>query len=202
MERKTTFALALGGIAALIAICALVIAIGVSGYEDGDDDDDGIGVEAAALLQRVERLERALASAGAPPLPNKVTEPGGFTKWMVNNAIARYERDGREATLAYYNDPDNMDGAWYVFILEDRDGVLYTMANPSRPELVGTTRERIDANGFNYGEAVMATTEAGGGKWINHLFTHPITREDEPKHTWVERRDNLVFGSGWYRDVP
>ena len=198
MERKTTFALALGGIAALLAVCALVIAIGVSDDEDGDD---GVGVEAAALLQRVERLEQALASADAPGPPDKVTEPGGFAKWMVSNAVARYERDGREATLSYYNNADNMDGVWYVFVLEVRDGVLYTMAHPSRPELVGTTRERIDANGFNYGEAVMATTEAGGGKWVNHLFTHPVTREDESKHTWVERRDNLFFGSGWYGDV-
>ncbi len=125
------------------------------------------------------------------------TDPASYTEYFVSQALEYYEANGREATLAYYNTAESIDGQWYVFVLEDRDGALYTVAHPSRPELVGTTRERIDANGYNYGEAFAAVTEASG-EWISYLFTHPTTREDAPKHTWVERRGDLLFGAGWY----
>ena len=130
--------------------------------------------------------------------PDGDADPGAFAKWFVNQALGYYVENGREATLAHYNTADSMDGDWYVFVLEDRDGALYTIAHASRPELVGTTRDRIDANGFDYGAAFAAVTESGGGEWISYLFTHPTTREDTPKHTWVERRDDLLFGAGWY----
>ena len=134
------------------------------------------------------------------PAPTK-DDPAEFARLLVGRALTRYDDQGLEATLAHYNDPSSLDGPWYVWILEDRDGDLYTIANASLPELVGTTRERIDANGFNYGEAFAAVSEAGGGEWVSYLFTHPETREDAPKHSWVVRRGNLVFGAGWYEGI-
>ena len=181
-------------ISSIIAVISFSAALVI--YITTADSEDAVDPEMAALTERVERIERTLSAADAP---NRVAEPGGFSKWMVNQAVARYDADGREATLARYNSPDSMDGTWYVFVLEDRDGALYTVAHPSRPDLVGTTRERIDANGYDYGAAFAAVTESGGGEWISYLFTHPTTRQDEPKHTWAVRRDDLIFGSGWYR---
>ena len=109
---------------------------------------------------------------------------------------------GREGTLDYYNLPESADGPWYVFVLEDREGDLYSVANSNRPELVGTTRERIDANGFNYGEALAAVTEEGGGEWVSYLFTHPQTRAMTHLSTagWCVA-DNLLFGAGWYEGI-
>ena len=131
------------------------------------------------------------------PPPGK-DDPSEYARLLVGRALTRYDDQGLEATLAHHNSPDSVDGPWYVFILEDRDGDLYTIANANRPDLVGTTRERIDSNGFNYGEAMAAVTESGGGEWVSYTFTHPQTGEDTLKHTWVVRRDNLVFGAGWY----
>ena len=124
--------------------------------------------------------------------------PPAYAQALVQQAVTLYESVGTEDTLAYYNLPESADGPWYVFAIEDRAGVLYSVANANRPDIVGTTRERIDANGFNYGEAFAAVTEEGGGEWVSYLFTHPQTREDAPKHTWIVRRDNLLFGAGWY----
>ena len=132
--------------------------------------------------------------------PSK-SEPAEYVQSLVQRATNLYDDLGRDVTLDYYNTPESADGPWYVFVLEDRDGVLYSVANSNRPDIVGTTRERIDANGFNYGEAIAAVTEAGGGEWIDYLFTHPQTREDAPKHSWVVRRDNLFFGAGWYEGI-
>ena len=128
-------------------------------------------------------------------------DPGEYARLLVGRALSRYDDQGLDAALAHYNDPASADGPWYVFILEDRDGALYTVANSNRTELVGTTRERIDANGFNYGEAFAAITEEGGGGWVSYLFTHPETRADTAKHSWVVRRGDLLFGVGWYEGI-
>ena len=132
--------------------------------------------------------------------PSK-SDPAEYVQSLVQRATNLYDDLGRDATLDYYNTPESADGPWYVFVLEDKEGVLYSVANSNRPDIVGTTRERIDANGFNYGEAIAAVTEEGGGEWIDYLFTHPQTREDAPKHSWVVRRDNLFFGAGWYEGI-
>ncbi len=132
--------------------------------------------------------------------------PAGYARALVQQAVDLHDSEGRQAALDYYNLPESSDGPWYVFILQDRDDGLYTVAHATRPELVGTTRERIDANGFDYGAAIAAVTEhgagdRGGGEWVSYLFTHPETGEDAPKHSWIERRGDLIFGAGWYEGI-
>ena len=127
-------------------------------------------------------------------------DPGEYARLLVGRALTRYDDTRLDSTLAHYNDSASADGPWYVFILEDRDGALYAVAHPTRPELVGTTPELVDANGFNYGAAFAAVTEEGG-EWVSYLFTHPETGEDAPKHSWVVRRGDLLFGAGWYEGI-
>ena len=139
-------------------------------------------------------------SSHAAAGPSK-TNAAAYTVWLVEQAHARYDREGIEATLDHYNSLEALDGAWYVFVIEDRDGALYSVANANRPELVGTADERIDATGFNYGEAFAETVDGGAGQWVSYLFTHPETREDVRKHSWIVRRGNLLFGAGWYEGI-
>lgn len=139
-------------------------------------------------------------SSHAAAAPSR-TNATAYTVWLVEQALARYERDGIEATLAHYNSPEALDGSWYVFVLEDRDGELYSVANSNRPDIVGTTRERIDSTGFNYGEVFAATVDGGAGQWVSYYFTHPETREDALKHTWIVRRGDYLFGVGWYEGI-
>lgn len=139
------------------------------------------------------------ASYTTPP-PSRANA-SAYTIWLVGDALARHERDGADATLEFYNSPRALDGSWYVFVLEDRAGALYSVANANRPELVGTTYERIDANGFDYGAAFTRTVDGGAGRWVSYLSTHPVTREDAPKHTWIVRLGDLLFGAGWYEGI-
>ncbi|MCY4088010.1 MAG: hypothetical protein OXG37_14290 [Actinomycetia bacterium] len=154
----------------------------------------GTAIAVAALIVGI------VALGGDNDAPTK-GNPRTYTVWLVEQALARYERDGVEATLDYYNSPEALDGPWYAFVLEDRDGAPYTVANSNRPDLVGTTRERIDANGYDYGAALAETVDGGEGQWVSYLFTHPVTRQDAPKHTWIVRRGDLLFGAGWYEGI-
>ena len=111
-----------------------------------------------------------------------------------------HDNEGIEAVIDYYNSPESADGERYVFVLEDRADGLYTVAHATIPDLVGTTRVRIDARGYDYGAAFAATTRAG--RWVNYIFLNPDTGQEELKHTWIVRRGDYLFGSGWYEPVP
>ena len=65
-------------------------------------------------LPEVERIARnAVAS-----IPSR-SASAGYTRFFVDNAISRYEPDGLDATLSYYNTRESVDGQWYVFILAE-----------------------------------------------------------------------------------
>ena len=128
----------------------------------------------------------------APPPPAK-DNPPAYTQYFVQQAIDRYEKQGRQAVIDHYNSTDSVDGPWYIFIIED--GVTVSIA--TNPELVGTrTGPRTDVNGKNYGQELAAATEAGS--WVDYVRRNPATDQLEQKHSWVIRRDGLIFGSGWY----
>ena len=141
----------------------------------------------------------------SPSLPgldavSRKAEPGVYTKAFVAEAIWRYDAEGRDATIAYYNTPESMDGEWYLFVIGEDGEVL---AHTAIPENVGLFVEKplgIDANGYDFGAAMLAVTEAGS--WVSYVYENPARGNFlETKHAWVIRHDGLVFGSGWYQVI-
>ncbi|MYE05789.1 MAG: hypothetical protein F4Y04_00945 [Chloroflexi bacterium] len=127
-----------------------------------------------------------------------ISDPAGYTQWFVNEAIRRYERDGLAETVEYYNSAESWEGQWYVFII-DEDGV--TIANRN-PDLLGLHNDDINGpDGYPAGRVVVAAASAVGA-WVDYQFNNPATGQAEIKHSWVVRRDGLIFGSGWYEDAP
>ncbi len=129
------------------------------------------------------------------PAPPTKADPPAYTQYFVQQAINRYNQDGRQATIDHYNSTDSIDGPWYIFIIEDGT----TIALAPNPERVGTkTTTRIDVNGKNYGQELSDATESG--RWVDYVRRNPATDQLEQKHSWVIKRDGLIFGSGWYED--
>ena len=145
-----------------------------------------------------ERIARAAIAA----VPSKAT-PAEYTQHVVDNAIARYQAQGLDATLAHYNSPQSVDGQWYVFIIDENDMVI---GHPE-PERVGLDVKGwvgTDVNGYEFGTAMLAADE--GGKWVSYVYRNPAsgglgTGDFEFKNVWVERHDGLLFASGWYIDA-
>ncbi len=131
--------------------------------------------------------------------------PAAFTQDFVQAALDRYDRDSREATLAYYNDPESIEGQWYMFISDEDD--LF-VSHPAMPELIGQdVKTIVGSDGYELGKEIAKATETG--HWIRYLWPNPAAGGvEEPKHTWVIRHDGLIFGSGYYepsippREVP
>ena len=136
------------------------------------------------------------------PVPSR-TSPAEYTRYFVRSAVARYESEGLDATLAHYNSPESVDGQWYVFIIDERDLVI---AHPD-PERLGLDVNGwvgTDANGYEFGPSMLSATEEG--KWVSYVYRNPesggVSSGDfELKNVWVERRDGLLFASGWYIDA-
>lgn len=119
-----------------------------------------------------------------------------YTQFVVHRAIQRYDAQGLEATLAYFNSEESVEGQWYVFVLNENQ---VTIAH-FNPEHIGRTREmRIDARGYDYGADFLKATEAGA--WIDYVFLNPETEKEMLKHTWLRKHDGIYFGSGWYEEV-
>ena len=131
--------------------------------------------------------------------------PADYTKFFVNNAISRYETQGLESALAYYNREQSVDGQWYVFIIDENDLVI---GHPD-PERLGLDLKSwvgTDANGYNFGREMLSATEEG--KWVSYVYRNPESGgigsgfgDVELKNAWVKKHDGLLFGSGWYIDA-
>ena len=125
-------------------------------------------------------------------------DPEVFTRAVVLAAVARYELDGAEATAAYYNDPANIDGQWYLLITDEND--IY-VTHPLRPDFIGTDLKDIPGlDGTPLGEEIAMAT--GAGLWIEYAWPNPESGEIELKRTWAIRHDGYLFGSGYYEPAP
>ena len=149
--------------------------------------DASASIEIDDALGRLVWLEKALGPA--------------YTKSYVEEAIRRYDTQGRQATLDYYNTMDSVSGDLYLFVL-DQDYKL--IVHPTVPTTIGMDIRGplgTDITGKNYG--IEALTVDENGKWVDYVYLNPADNFDyERKHSWIVRHDNLIFGSGWYeRDV-
>ena len=163
------------------------------------------GPTEAEIIALIERQVAAIiltATATPTPAPPKSNQPE-YTKHVVNQAIALHQQEGQAAAVAHANDPANIDGQWYVYIIGPDNHVL---AHPDAERLGLDVNDWVgtDANGYNFGPDLLAATEEG--KWVSYVYTNPesgvlgadATGESELKHVWARSHDGLVFASGWY----
>ena len=130
------------------------------------------------------------------PLEASKLDPAEYTVALVERAIRYYKARGREAAARQFSSPESVDGNWYVFMFNE-DNIR--IAHPTRPDLIGKPVDGptgVDINGFAYGPIFAQTDEQG--QWVSYFFLNPATGEPSQKHTWLQRYDGVVFGSGWY----
>ncbi len=178
----------------------------MAGMPDEAQSAGSISNDTPAMPAPATGLTRAeveeIVRAAIVGIPSKST-PAAYTQYVVDNAIARYETQGRDSTLAHYNSPQSIDGQWYVFIIDENDLVI---GHPE-PERVGLDVKGwvgTDVNGYEFGPEMLSADE--GGKWVTYVYRNPArgglgTGDFELKNVWVERRDGLLFASGWYIDA-
>ena len=158
------------------------------------------GGDPALTRADVEEIVRAEIAA----IPSR-SAPADYTQFFVENAISRYETQGLDATLAYYNRAESVDGQWYVFIIDENDLVI-GHPDPQRLGLDLNDWVGTDPNGYEFGPDMLSATEEG--KWVSYVYRNPESGgigsgfgDLELKNAWVVKHDGLLFGSGWYIDA-
>ena len=108
----------------------------------------------ASLIEQIqEQLDTGYATATVPPK----STPADYTKFLVRAAISRYESEGLDATVAYYNTRESVDGQWYVFIIDENQTIIAHAANP---DLVGKhVSQGLGPNSYPTGSAVAASAD-------------------------------------------
>ena len=116
-------------------------------------------VDEATVASLIEQMQQQSEAAESVPLKST---PSDYTKSFVRAAIGRYESDGLEATLAYYNTQESIDGQWYMFIMDQENMMLAHAANP---DLVGRPiSAAVGPNGYPAGrrsQRLRTKTELG-----------------------------------------
>ena len=159
----------------------------------------------AAILVMVMGLTVLAVACGgqeaeAPtPVDTPEIQPAEYTQALVQQAVDRYNSDGRESTVAYYNSNESVDDQWYMFIVDETGLVI---AHGANQDLVGMAV--VDVKGENdYPSGRIVADDADeDGEWSVYTFFNPDTDRSQIKHSWLIRHEGLIFGSGWYEDGP
>lgn len=182
-----------------------LVAAGCSNDIAGKDDSGGVGPASEAVP--VETLEPGTDDTWPTTTDGngslRDTDPGAYTREVVAEAVAMYDAEGLDVAVDHYSDPDNVDGSWYVFIIDESGDVLAHY----QPDRVGENLRGwvgTDANGYEFGAEMLSADETG--RWVSYVYTNPANgtlsgADDavfELKHAWAVRHDGLLFGSGWY----
>ncbi|MCE2405160.1 MAG: cache domain-containing protein, partial [Dehalococcoidia bacterium] len=132
----------------------------------------------AVLTSIMNAIAETRLAAGQPGIPAKTAAappksmPAEYTKYFVNNAIGRYKTEGLDATLAYYNTPESIDGQWYMFIIDEENTMR---AHAADPDLVDQpAAAAVGPNGYPAGEAVAAAADEHGA-WLDYTFPNPVS---------------------------
>ncbi len=121
-------------------------------------------------------------------------DPREYTLEYVDRAIERYEQDGLEAMLNYYNSVASFEGEWYLFATDAAD--IYHV-HPLLSQLIGTDiKDVVGSDGYELGKELAKATEEG--VWVEYLWPHPVTLKEVPKVGYAVRRDGMLFASGYY----
>ena len=129
-----------------------------------------------ALILSIAACQGAAGPAGeqGPPgpqgwasVPPKST-PADYTKFLVRDAISRYESEGLDATVAYYNTRESIDGQWYVFIIDENQTII---AHAPNPDLVDKhVSKALGPNSYPTGSAVAASADQDGAPAYTKAF--------------------------------
>ena len=118
---------------------------------------------------------------------------------LVKKAIAYMKSNGKEAAFAEINNPKGRftDRDLYIFVY-DINGKC--VAHGLNPKMIGKDlAEMKDADGKMFVKERIEIAKTKGKGWQDYKFTDPISKNIEQKRAYVEKYEDLIVGSGIYK---
>lgn len=118
---------------------------------------------------------------------------------LLEKAVATLKKSGENAAFAAFNNPQGgfMHNDQYVFVIGINDGKY--RASGAAPQLTGMdVRGMRDAAGKALFEEMIAVAKEKGSGTVDYMWRNPATNAVEPKHTLIQRVDDVLLGVGYY----
>jgi cytochrome c len=118
---------------------------------------------------------------------------------MLDKAVAQMKKSGAAAAYRTFNDPKGafIRGDLYVFAIGIEDGRY--RASGAAPHLVGKkVHDMRDAEGKPLVQEMIALAKEKGSGTVDYVWRNPATNAVEPKHSLVQRVNDVVVGVGYY----
>lgn len=123
------------------------------------------------------------------------------TTALVKEAITFAKASGKEAAFKEITKIGGRfhkhGGELYVFVY-DMDGRV--VAHGQGAAKVGVNQANAkDPEGREYIKERLALAKSKGKGWHDYIYLNPVTQKREPKTSYIEVHENLIFGAGIYK---
>jgi signal transduction histidine kinase len=118
---------------------------------------------------------------------------------MVKKAVAEIKASGKDKAFAEINNKKGKftDRDLYVFVY-DMSGKC--VAHGFNAKMIGKDlADMKDPDGKFYVKERIEIAKTKGSGWQDYKFTNPVSKKVENKTAFVEKIDNLIVGSGVYK---
>ena len=129
-------------------------------------------------------------AATPAPEPEPAPDDDALTRAYVTKAVEYYEANGRDATVAYYNDPASREGERVMTIIDPAAGLI--LASGISPVAAGMSMQTA---GSVFPSLDGVSEE---GMWLEHQGFNPVTSQQGPQRSFAVRHDGLIFVSGHF----
>lgn len=121
------------------------------------------------------------------------------TQSVVDHALFIYEANKENDAWIDIITPSDIiiTDEIYAFVLDESD--WSTVAHGTNPDLLGECCSyAIQETSTRPFAEVLKDLEETGRAWVTYVFLNPDTGTDQYKRTYLEVRDGLIFGAGYY----
>lgn len=121
-------------------------------------------------------------------------------KALVERAASYYKQKGRDAAIAAFNDPSGE--------FRTKDLYLFGYSPDGKRIIHGAFKHLIgrditgdrDPDGKYYAKEMLEVGMTKGSGWVDYKYVNPATKKIEQKSSYVMKVDDLVLGSGFYKN--
>jgi cytochrome c len=120
-------------------------------------------------------------------------------KTLVEKAAAYIKANGKEKAFSEFTDSKGrfIDRDLYIFVV-DFNGL--TLAHGGNPKLVGKDmRDLKDSDGKFFIKEFIELAKTKGSGWVDYRWQNPVTKNIEPKSTYIQRHEDYFLGCGIYK---
>jgi len=127
----------------------------------------------------------------------------GQAEALVRRAIAYARQNGTEKAIQQVNRGDGLfhasTGSEIYLFIYDPQGVMRAYGFNAADHVGQHRLDARDPDGTYWVRDIVRTARTRGSGWVEYQYVNPRTGQVQPKATYVEMYDNLIFCCGVYK---